>query len=319
MITLLIFIISLLGLIWAGSHLVTGAVGIAHYYRMSPLFIGLTLIAFGTSIPTIYFAIIDALAHETNLVISNAIGSNIANIGLVLGLTILLCPPKIHSVLFRSGYPLLFLIMLITYTLMIGEYFSVADGCFLLLATIALIFYLAYLTKQSMHSPAHIKSFRSAIQARRSIKINVISLIIGFVVIAFSTHYLTRSLVHMAQALHTNETVIQLTIIAIGTSLPGLATCVIAALKGQDQLAVGTILGTNMFNLLAVLAFPGIISPAAISPHIIWRDMPMMLALTFVIFLINYNSKRKMIRWHGGVLLLIYGCYVSSLIYNALI
>lgn len=319
MITSLILIISLLGLIWAGSHLVTGAIGIAHYYRISPLFIGLTLIAFGTSIPTIYFAIVDSLAHQTNLVISNAIGSNIANIGLVLGLTILLCPPKIHSVLFRSGYPLLFLIMLITYTLMIGEYFSIADGCFLLLATITLICYLAYLTKQSMHGSAHIKSFRSAIQARRSVKFNILSLMIGFVVIAFSAHYLTRSLVYIALGLHVNEAVIQLTIIAIGTSLPGLTTCVIAAIKGQDQLAVGTILGTNMFNLLAVLAFPGIISPAAISSHIIWRDMPMMLALTFVIFLINYNSKRKMIRWHGGLLLLIYGCYVSSLIYNAVV
>ncbi len=319
MLTSLIIIISLFGLIWAGSHLVTGAIGIAHYYRMSPLFIGLTLIAFGTSIPTIYFAIVDALAHQTNLVISNAIGSNIANIGLVLGLTILLCPPKIHSVLFRSGYPLLFLIMLITYTLMIGEYFSVADGCFLLLATIALICYLAYLTKQSMHSSAHIKSFRAVTQARRTMKFNVISLVIGFIVIAISAHYLTQCLVQIAYGLHINEAIIQLTIIAIGTSLPGLATCVIAALKGQDQLAVGTILGTNMFNLLAVLAFPGIISPSAISSHIIWRDMPMMLALTFVIFLINYNSKRKMIRWHGGLLLLIYGCYVTSLIYNAVV
>lgn len=319
MITTLILIISLLGLIWAGTHLVTGAVGIAHYYRMSPLFIGLTLIAFGLSIPTIYFAIVEALAHQTNFVISNAIGSNIANIGLVLGLTILLCPPKIHSVLFRSGYPLLFLIMLLTYTLMIGEYFSVADGCFLLLATIALIFYLAYLAKHSMHGSAHLKSFRSATQARRTMRLNIISLIIGFIVIAISAYYLTHSLVHIARGFHLNETIIQLTIIAIGTSLPGLATCVIAALKGQDQLAVGTILGTNMFNLLAVLAFPGIISPSPISPHIIWRDMPMMLALTFVIFLINYHSKRKMIRWHGGALLLIYGCYVLSLIYNAVV
>lgn len=319
MITITILIISLLGLIWAGSHLVSGAVGIAHVYRMSPLLIGLTLIAFGTSIPTIYFAIVKALADQTDLVVSNAIGSNIANIGLVLGLIILLCPPKIHSVLFRSGYPLLFLIMLVTYTLMIGEYFSVADGCFLLLATIALIGYLAMLTKQSMHGSAHIKSFRAATQARRTMTFNIISLMIGFIVIAFSAHYFTQSIVHIAQSLQVNEVVIQLTIIAIGTSLPGLATCVIAALKGQDQLAVGTILGTNMFNLMAVLAFPGMISPSAISPHIIWRDMPMMLALTFVIFLINYNSKRKMIRWHGGLLLLIYGCYLSSLIYNAVI
>lgn len=316
---LLILIFSLMGLTWSASHLVTGAVGITHYYRISPLFIGLTLVAFGTSIPAIYFAILDALAHQTNLVVSNAIGSNIANIGLVLGLTILLYPPKIHSSLFRHGYPLLFLIMLITYTLMLNEYFSVADGCFLLLGTIMLLCYLAYLTKQSMHASTHVKSFREAVQAKRTMRLNSISLILGFVVIAISTYYLTHSLVTIARQLHVSDEIIKLTIIAIGASLPGLATCVIAAMKGQDQLAVGTILGSNMFNLLAVLAFPGIINPSAISPHIVWRDMPMMLALTLVIFLINYNSKRKMIRWHGGVLLLIYVCYVSSLVYNAII
>ncbi len=319
MIYISILFISLIGLIWSANHLVTGAIGIAHYYRMSTLFIGLTIIAFGTSIPAIYFAIMEAIAHQTNIVISNAIGSNIANIGLVLGLTILLCPPKIHSALFRHGYPLLFLIMLITYTLMLSEYFSVADGCFLLLGTIALICYLAYLTKKTMHSCVHLKSFRDAMHSNRTMKLNVISLLIGFITIAISAFYVTKSLVHIAQSLHVNEAIIQLTIIAMSASLPALATCIIAAIKGQDQLAVGTILGSNMYNLLAVLAFPGIINPSAISSHIIWRDMPMMLALTFVIFLINYYSKRKMIRWHGGLLLLIYTCYVLSLIYNAII
>lgn len=318
MILIVIFIFSLIGLIWSATHLVIGAIGLAHYYRISPLFIGLTFIAFGTSVPAIYFAILDALAHQTNLVVSNAIGSSIANIGLVLGLTILLCPPKIHSALFRHGYPLLFLVMLITYTLMLSEYFSVVDGCILLLGTIALLGYLAFLTKQSMHH-THFKSFHEAILSRRTMRLNILSLLIGFVVIGVSAYYFTHSLVQTAQGLHINGTIIQLTIIAIGASLPALATCVVAALKGQDQLAVGTILGSNMFNLLAVLAFPGIINPTAISSHIIWRDMPMMLALTLVIFLINYHSKRKMIRWHGGLLLLIYACYILSIIWNAVI
>lgn len=317
MISILTLIISLAGLIWAASHLITGANGLSHHYRMSSLLIGLTIIAFGTSIPTIYFAILKALAHQTDVVISNSIGSNIANIGLVLGLTILLCPPKIHSALFRHGYPLLFLVMLITYTLMINEYFSIIDGCFLLIATIALIIYLAYLTRQSMHQPAHIKSFRQAMLTRRTLKLNIISLISGFIVIAISAYYFTQSLVHIAQQLHISDTIIQLTIIAISVSLPTLVTCIVAAIKGYDQLAVGTILGSNMFNLLAVLAFPGIINPSTIAPHIIWRDMPMMLALTLVIYLINYYSKRRMIRWHGGLLLVIYTCYVLSLIFSA--
>ena len=317
MITVLILITSVLGLIWSASHLMTGSAGVAHYYRVPPLFIGLTLVAFGISIPTIYIAIIEAFAHQTSLVISNAIGSNIANIGLVLGLTILLRPPKIHSSLFRHGYPLLFLIMLITYTMMINEYFSVADGCFLLLGSIALICYLAYLTKHSIHECDHIQSFREAAHSRRTMKLNRISLLIGFIIIPICTHFLMRSLIHIAQWSHISDVIIQLTIISINGSIPALATCVIAALKGQTQLAIGTILGANMYNLLIVLAFPGIIDPTAIPAHIVLRDMPMMLALTSVIFLINYHSKRRMTRWHGGLLLVIYGCYMFSLAYNA--
>ncbi len=317
MVNLLILLLSFLCLIWSASHLVTGAVGLAYNYRMSPLLLGLTLIAFGTSVPVIYFAIIEAFYNQTDVVISNAIGSNIANIGLVLGLIIILCPPKIHSALFKHGYPLLFLTMLFTYMLMLNEYFSVADGCFLLLGMIALICYLAYLTKLSMHSYTHLKSFKEVVQAKRTLNLNIISLLIGFILIAISAFYLTQSIVHIAHTFHITEAIIQLTIVAIGASLPVLATCVIAALKGHDQLAVGTILGSNMFNLLGVLAFPGMINPSVVSPHILWRDMPMMLALTIVIFLINYYSKRKMIRWHGGLLLVIYGCYVFSLIHNA--
>jgi cation:H+ antiporter len=310
---LFILMLSLFAIIWSASHLVTGASGLAHHYRVSSLLIGLTLVALGTSIPTIIFSILDALAHQTNLAVSNAIGSNIANIGLVLGLTILLNPPKIHSVLFRHGYPLLFLIMLVTYTLMLNEYLSVVDGCILLLGTMALICYLAILTKKSIHHALHAKSFRAAFYAKRTLRLNLISLFIGFTILAVGSYYFSKSLIHLAHVFYVNEQIIQITMIAILSSIPVLATCVSAALKGQDQLAVGTILGANMFNLLAVLAFPSIISPSNISPHVIWRDMPMMLALTFIIFLINYHSKRKMIRWHGGVLILIYACYVGSL------
>jgi cation:H+ antiporter len=318
MINFFILMISFIGLIWSASHLVSGGAGFAHYYRVPPLFIGLTIIAFGTTIPTVYFAIIEALAHQTDLVVNNAIGANIANIGLVLGLTILLCPPKIHLSLFKHGYPLLFLIMLLTYTLMLNEYFSVADGCLLLLATIGLICYLAYLTKHAMHSYLHVKSFKEAAQLKRSMKLNSISLFVGFIVIAISTHFFTQALAHFAHSLHIHDDMINFSLVSISISLPTLATCIVAALKNQDQLAVGTILGSNMYNLLFVLAFPGMIHPTAISPHIIWRDMPMMLALTFVIFLINYYSKRKMIRWHGGLLLLIYACYLAASIYNAI-
>jgi cation:H+ antiporter len=318
MINLAILILSLLCLIWSATHLVAGATGLAHYYRISPLLIGLTLIAFGISLPEIFLAMKESFENQANLVISNAIGSNIANIGLVLGLTILLQPPKIHSLLFRHGYPILFLIMLLTYTLMLDRYFSVADGCLLLLGAIGLTCYLAYLAKQAMNDCPHIKSFHVA-RYKRTLRLNAVSLLIGLIMIPIAANYLTNTLVYCAKSLQLSQSTINLTIIALSTSLPQLAVCIVAALKNQGQLAVGIILGSNMFNLLAVLAFPGLINPSVIPPQVIWRDMPMMAALTLIIFLINYNTKRRMIRWHGGLLLVIYGCYVLSLIYNAVV
>lgn len=318
MINIVILIISILFLIWSASHLVVGAAGLAHYFRITPLFVGLTLIAFGISIPEIYFAITKSFANQANSVISNAIGSNIANIGLVLGLTILLHPPKIHSALFRHGYPLLFLIMLLTYTLMLDAYLSVADGCLLLLGAMGLTGYLAYLAKHTINNCPHIKSFQKALNDKRTMQLNIVSLFIGLIILPIAAKYSTESLIDLAKSVYINHHIINLTIIAMSASLPQLAFCIVAALKDQEQLAVGTILGSNMYNLLAVLAFPGLINPSTISPQVIWRDMPMMIALTFVIFLINYNTKRRMVRWHGGLLLLIYGCYVASLIVNAL-
>lgn len=313
----LIGLLSFLGLIWSANHLVNGVAGLGLYLRIKPFLIGFTILAFGLTIPEIYYAMTHSDSLSFNLMISNAMGSNIANIGLVLGVTILLHPPKLHSALFRHGYPLLFLIMLLTYSFIIDKYLSVTDGCFLLLSSIALLGYLFFIAKHSVVYPNAPETFQAFTLRRRGIGLNIGSFIIGLLVITVSSHYLTKSLVYFAKWMQINPVIIQLTLIAICTSLPQLATCIIAAIKGQEQIAVGTILGSNMFNLLAVLSIPGIIHPSFISSHVIWRDMPMMGALTLVIFLMNYNSKRRMIRWHGGVLLLIYGCYMISLIIHA--
>ena len=315
---LLTLVLSFTSLLWAANPLVTGATGIAKYYRISPLIIGLTLVAIGASTPGIMVAITAALEGRNELALGNAIGANIANIGLVLGLTILLRPLTIKSSILRREYPLLFLIMLFTYSLMLDGYLSVMDGCLFLVGCIALIGYFIFLARQSKNDPLT-KEFKQTINITRPIKANLLSVIIGLAILPLSAHFLVNSAEQFAHWLGVSELIMGLTIIAIGTILPNIVTSMVAAFKGQDDLAIGNILGSNMFNLLIVMAFPGIINPSPISHTILWRDIPTMFTITLVLLLISYRNKQKIERWHGGLLLLIYCCYMLSLVFNAAI
>lgn len=316
MMILITMIISFIGLLWAANHLVTGAAGIARHYRIPPLVTGLTLLAIGSSVPQIMFSIAAAFEGRNELALGNAIGANIANIGLVLGLTLLWRPLTIKSSILRREYPLLFLIMLFSYSLMLDGYLSVMDGCLFLVACIVLIIYFIFLARHSKND-AMTKEYDQLININRPINANLLSLIIGLSVLPLSAHFLVGSAVHIAHWLGLSELVLGLTIIAIGTSLPNIATSMVAAYKGQDDIAIGNILGSNMFNLLIVMAFPGIINPSAISHTLLWRDIPTMFLITLVLLLINYHYKSKIERWHGGLLLLIYCCYMVSLIFRA--
>lgn len=316
MVTLITMILGFIGLLWSANHLITGASGIASYYRIPPLVIGLTLVAIGASLPGIMIAISAAIEGRNEIAIGNAVGANIANIGLVLGLTILLRPLTINSSILRREYPLLFLVMLFTYSLMLDGYLSVIDGCLFLVGCIILIGYFIFLARRSKNDSLA-KEFRQKINIKRAMKANLVSVIIGLVILPLSAHFLVKSAIQIAYWFGISDLVMGLTIIAIGTSLPNIATSLIAAFKGQDDIAVGNILGSNMFNLLIVIAFPSIINPSAISHTVLWRDIPVMFVITLVLLLVNYHYKKKIERWHGGLLLLIYCCYMISLIFNA--
>ena len=316
MMILITMILGFIGLLWAANHLVTGAAGIANHYKIPPLITGLTLVAIGSSLPQIMVAITAASEGKNELALGNAIGANIANIGLVLGLTILLRPLTIKSSILRREYPLLFLIMLFTYSLMLDGYLSVMDGCLFLVACIALIVYFIFLARRSRND-AMSKEYKQSINMKRHMKTNLINVIIGLSILPLSAHFLVGSAVEIAHWMGISELVMGLTIIAIGTSLPNIATSMVAAFKGQDDIAIGNILGSNMFNLLIVMAFPGIINPSIISHTILWQDIPAMFLITLVLLLITYRRKNKIERWHGGLLLLIYCCYMVSLIFRA--
>lgn len=315
--TIVILFLSLIALLWSANHLVVGASGVGLYYRLPPLLTGLTLVALGTSAPEIMIAISASLEGFNDIAIGNAIGTNIANIGLVLGITALLKPLKLESTLLRREFPILFLVMLFTYSIMLNGHLNVLDGCLFLLACVLLILYFIHITR--IHRPPQklALEFQRANLRKRSFKLHLLSLLIGVIVLPISARYLVNSCVTLGHMLGFSELVMGLTIVAIGTCLPELVTSLVAAVKGADDIAVGNILGSNMFNLLAVMIFPSIIHPAAISNAVLWRDIPMMFVTTLILLWINYRNKRKISRWHGGVLVFVYCCYMISLILSA--
>ncbi|STX38128.1 Ca2 /Na antiporter [Legionella feeleii] len=311
-------VISFIALLWSANHLVSGASGIAHYYRLPPLLIGLTLVALGTSAPEIMVAIRASIEGLPEIAIGNAIGTNIANIGLVLGITALLKPLRVQPTLLRREYPLLFLVMLFAYSLIIDGYLGVLDGGLFLLACIALITYFIYITRQERPQKQLTIAFQQAALRKHSLKTHTIHLVLGLIVLPLSAKYLIHNCVELGHWLGISELVIGLTIVAIGSSLPELVTSIIAAFKGADDIAIGNILGANMFNLIAVMIFPGIIHPAAISHAILWRDVPVMFITTLALLWLNYRHKKKITRWQGGILILIYCCYMLSLVITAI-
>ncbi|HRD69589.1 MAG TPA: calcium/sodium antiporter [Legionella sp.] len=313
----LILIISFIALIWAANHLVSGASGLAYHFNISPLVIGLTIVAIGTSAPELIFSILSSIKSRNDLVVGNAIGSNIANIGLVLGITILIKPITLNNTALKKAYPILIIAMLFAYSLILDGFLGKIDGCLFLISFIIVIALFIYWANQSSTKDVFYTEFKTAFIANRSLKTNIISILLGLVVVCISSRYLVYSSIDLARWAGFSDLTIGLTIVAIGTTLPELATSITAALKGDEDIAVGTILGSNIYNLLVILIFPAIIHPAKISNVVLWRDMPVMISLTLLLLFLNYHYKKNLSRWHGGILLLIYCSYIASIFIKA--
>ncbi len=315
--TILILIVSFMALLWAANHLVAGASGLAIRFKLSPLITGLTVVALGTTAPEIAISILSALKDKNDLAIGNAIGSNIANIGLVLGITILLRPTTINYTTLKKAYPILIITMLFAYSLILDGYLGKTDGCILLIGCIAVMSFFIYMASRSPQKDPYYTKFKSAVTLSRSLGTNMLSIALGLVILPISAKYIIFSSVAIAQWCGVSELTTGLTIIALGTSLPELATSITAALKSEEEIAIGTILGSNIYNLLLIIAFPAIINPAKINTIVLWRDMPVLLALTVLLMFLNFHYKRKLSPWHGGILVLVYCSYIISLILKA--
>lgn len=306
-------------LIWGADRFVDGAANIATNLGVSPLIVGLTIVGFGTSAPEMLVSALASFDGAPALGIGNALGSNIANIGLVLGITILVSPLAVHSDTLKREFPLLAFIMGLALLLMWDQYLGFIDGLILFSGFIITLFGMAYLAVHSSNSDPLEREFKEEFSApSMTTKQSVVSFLIGLVALLIGSKALVWGATGIATLLGVSDLIIGLTIVAIGTSLPELAASVISALKNQHDIAVGNIIGSNMFNILAVLAMPGLIQPSPLDINILQRDVPVMISLFVMLyFFARIGKDGKLGRFAGSILLVTYIAYNALLGYQS--
>jgi len=322
MITALFIVAILAGfaiLIWGADRFVDGASSIATNLGVSPLLVGLTIVGFGTSAPEMLVSALASFDGAPALGIGNAVGSNIANIGLVLGITLLVSPLTVHSDTLRREFPMLAFIMAVATYLVWDLELDFIDGIILFTGFIFTLFGMAYLAIHSSDSDKLEQDFEQEAKEKKMTTTQaVISFSVGLIALLVGSKALVWGSVGVAQLLGVSDLIIGLTIVAIGTSLPELAASIVSVLKKEDDIAIGNILGSNMFNLLAVLAMPGLISPSAVNPMLLMRDFSVMFALTIALYLFaRFGKQGKIGRVAGSMMLLTYIGYNGLLAYQS--
>ncbi len=307
-------------LIWSADRFVIGASASARIFGISPLVIGVVVVGFGTSAPEMLVSGMAAASGQTGLAIGNALGSNITNVGLIIGATALLYPLQVKSRIIKREIPLLLLCMFVGVLMLLDGELNRIDGLLLMGGLIAIIGWTLHEAAQN-RGDILAQEFESEIPVDMSAGAAIGTLLLGLVVLVLSSRLLVWAATEIAVALGISDLVIGLTIVALGTSLPELAASIAAARKGEHDIAIGNVVGSNMFNLLGVMAIPGIIDPGAFEPAVLTRDYPAMVLLGLLLWLFssNYSLRRGGVikRAEGSVLLLLYIGYIGLLYYQS--
>ncbi len=310
LLNIVIFLVGLIVLSWSADRFVYGASALAKNIGISPMMIGLTIVAMGSSAPEIVVSAIASANGNMNTAVGNALGSNITNIALVLGITALVKPLLVSSTTLKRELPALLIISLIAIGFMCDGELKSYEGIILLGLFIFVLAMMAWLSLQVDKEDPLVAETADEIPKGVSNTSALIWIGVGLVILPLSAHFLVNSAVEIARYMGISDLVIGLTIIAFGTSLPELAASVAGVLKGEDDLALGNIIGSNIFNLLAVLGMPGLIAPGILDPDVYNRDMYVMLGLTLILFLFSFDliGKRTISRTNGFILL---ACFIG--------
>jgi cation:H+ antiporter len=303
-------------LIWGADRFVLGASALARNLGVPPLIIGLTVVGFGTSAPELLVSGMAAWYGNPGIAVGNALGSNIANVALVLGATALFAPIAVHSSTLRREFPILFAVMGFSLLLMVNGYLGRLDGLLLLAGLVFILVWITRLGMKSRPTDPLQTEFEEEIPKKMPTLHAVMWLIFGLFTLLIASRLVVWGASEIARTFGVSDLVIGLTVIAIGTSLPELAASIMSVLKKEDDIAVGNIVGSNMFNLLGVLGLPGLISPFAIPAEAMTRDYIVMFVLTLALFMMSFGlvgQAGRISRTEGGILLGSFFAYLGFL------
>jgi cation:H+ antiporter len=303
-------------LVWGADRFVHGASAAARNFGIAPLLIGLTIVAFATSAPEILVSVVAASQGQPGLAFGNAIGSNIVNIGLVLGVTAVVRPIPLESATLRREMPALLAVSLLTVSLFLDTRLSRPDGIVMLTGLAIVMIWFVRLGIRSAENDPIKMDYEAEIPKDVSTKMAVIWLLVGLGVLLIGAELLVDGSIGIAQSLGVSEVVIGITIVALGTSLPELAVSLVSALRGEYGLAIGNIVGSNIFNLLAVIGIAATIHPATVAPSVLSLHIFVMVAFTLVLFAMtyDYDGKALLSRMEGVALLAAYFAYSAYVV-----
>ena len=298
-------------LVWSSDRFVIGAAGTARRFRVSPLIIGMVVVGFGTSAPEMLVSGTAAMTGNPTLGVGNALGSNIANIGLVIGATALISPLVVKGSIIKREFMVLMAVTATAMALVLpDEHLSRGDGLVLSVSLLLALMALAWLSK-TPHSAADEADYDEHADQNPAPDRTVALLLLGLVGLLLASRILVWGAVGIAQAVGISDLVIGLTIVAVGTSLPELAAGIASAVKQEHELAVGNIIGSNIFNTAAVMGIPALIAPTAVGVEVVERDLPVVAGLTLLLLLFSLgrNGPGVIARGKGALLLACFAGY----------
>ncbi len=319
LIDLLTCVVGLILLGWSADRFIEGAAAIARQLGVSPMLIGLTVIGIGTSAPEVVVSVIASLQDKPAIAVGNALGSNIANMGLVLGLTALIAPLAVTSITLRRELPLVLAVSALALLLCWDGQLQQLDGMILLGVFVATFLWMIRLGRRADASdPLVLEIEQESAGAEISRGRALLLIALGLVLLPLSSQLLVHGATNIATHFGVSELVIGLTIVAIGTSLPELAAALAGARRGEPDLVLGNVLGSNLFNLLLVLAVPGVIAAPALEAAVLSRDLPMMIGLTVAVLLLarGWSRPAGISRLDGAILLSGFAGYQLILAYS---
>jgi cation:H+ antiporter len=309
------FVIGLAGLFYGAEWMVTGAARLARHFGTTPLVVGLTVVAFGSSAPELVVGVVASLAEESDVVLGNVLGSNILNIALILGVAALVRPMRVGARILSREIPLMVAFSVLVVAMLLDGEIGRGDGVVLLVAFVVFIWFVLRAAEgESAEVAAEYQQYDAA---RHGVASEALwraggLVVLGVMGLTFGAHLLVISSVYFAQVLGVSEVVIGITVVAIGTSLPELATCVVAALRGEADIALGNAVGSNIFNLLSILGVSALIRPIPVGRDLLAFEIPAMVLVAVLLIPLAWHG-RVLGRRSGGILLGVYVLFTGVL------